>query len=127
MPVEYGPWIAFNPGDTPPDDDAMVQPRFADDSRQRVAEREADVAGNWYWRLDGDGCDIIAYRVVKQPVRGEAVFHGSMHDYFSLHPGGGYRNPDKPARVTFTTADGLLIPGTYTGPDGATIKIEVSK
>lgn len=28
-------------------------------------------------------------------------------------------------RLTFPTADGVLIPGTYTGPDGAQIKIEV--
>jgi hypothetical protein len=126
MTVQYGPWIAFNPGDTPPADDVVVQVHLASETRdelrhQRLKEKRSNL---WTWTIDGSELDIIAYRVVKQPVRGEVVFSGSLHDHFSLHPDRDYRNPDKPARVTFPTADGLLIPGTYHGPDGATIKIE---
>lgn len=64
------------------------------------------------------------YRVKPQPVRGEAVFTGSLLAHYSLLWGRGYEQEEGPARVTFTTADGKLIPGTYTGPDGATITVE---
>jgi hypothetical protein len=52
------------------------------------------------------------------------VFSGSLKAFHSLHPGDNYSNPTMPARVTMSTIDGLLIPGEYIGPDGATIKIE---
>lgn len=130
MTVKYGPWIAFNPGDTPPEDGVMVQPRFADDCRAQLSKRDADMAEIWYWGSDGDSSDIIAYRVAVEPSRGEVIYDGTLRTFYSLHAGLTAKCYDKEAdhvHVTFTTEDGLLIPGTYSGPDGATIKIEVVK
>jgi hypothetical protein len=65
---------------------------------------------------------VTNYRILQQPVRGELVKHVVEHGIFiDLHYG-------KPThRITFPTIDSQLIPGTYTGPDGAQIKIEVLK
>lgn len=125
MTVQYGPWIAFNPGDTPPADDVMVQVQLANETRIQVEretgeERRSDL---WTWTFSGNNGDIIAYRVVKQTVRGEVVVTGWLDE------AGGVFSDEKVGtethRLTLPTTDSKLIPGTYTGPDGATIKIEV--
>ena len=55
---------------------------------------------------------VVTSRAAAQPVMGDQVFTLSMD-------GSDHR------RLTLPTADGDLIPGTYTGPGGAQIKIEV--
>jgi hypothetical protein len=78
----------------------------------------------WGEKVGSTWFDAWIYRAKPQPVRGEVVFSGSLKAFHSLHPGDNYSNPTMPARVTMSTIDGLLIPGEYIGPDGATIKIE---
>ena len=83
-------------------------------------------SGHGWLYIDKPSWDAInTYRARHRwPVRGETVFSGSLKAFHSLHPGDNYSNPTMPARVTMSTIDGLLIPGEYIGPDGATIKIE---
>ena len=82
--------------------------------------------GGWGSKFTGAPFRVDwVYRAAPQPVRGEVVYHGSLNPIYSWHPGTDYSNTNEPARVTLPTLDGKLIPGTYTGPDGATIKIEV--
>jgi hypothetical protein len=63
------------------------------------------------------------YRAAPQPVRGEVVVFGQA--------GGDYwwrRGSDDGVyhyRIAATTLDDNLIPGVYTGPDGATIVVAV--
>lgn len=122
MAVQYGPWIAFNPGDTPPALDVKVQAQAVDQTRKDAMDEDPWPAHRFHW------AGVSDYRVVKQPVRGEVVYDGTLRTFYSLHSGltaNAYDHETDHCHVTFTTADGLLIPGTYTGPDGATIKIEV--
>jgi hypothetical protein len=84
---------------------------------------EMVASGKWKSVLPSFDPDLT-YRAKPQPVRGEQVYNGSLKSFHSLHPGDNYSNPTMPARVTMSTIDGMLIPGEYVGPDGATIKIE---
>ena len=86
--------------------------------------------GPYEWFDGSHWCDVeipywgfkFAYRVKPQPVpvvitgyreEGGAWFFGRISVDQDTH------------RLTITTQDGDLIPGTYTGLDGATIKVEV--
>ena len=122
MTVKYGPWIAFNPGDTPPADDVVVQVQLYDDRRSDIEMDEHRNASNkWNW---GHGVPnpVIAYRVVKQTMRGEVVVTGSLDETGGIFSD--VQTGNETNRLTMPTVDGELIPGIYIGPDGATIKIE---
>lgn len=124
MTVKYGPWVAFNPGDTPPADDVVVQVQGYYGNRDGAEESDLQPSSMCIWE------NIIAYRVLQPLTRGEVIYDGTLRTFYSLHAGLTAKCYDKEAdhvHVTFTTEDGLLIPGTYSGPDGATIKIEVVK
>jgi len=58
------------------------------------------------------------YRVKPQPVRGEVKLFGRVNGAF-----GALYSKDT-HRLTLPILNSDLIPGTYTGPDGATITIE---
>jgi hypothetical protein len=122
MTNKYGPWIAFNPGDTPPSGDVMVQVQLACQTRIQAEEGYFGKADYLGW-LDAliEEYQIIAYRILQQPVRGDVVMLGNAICLDKYH------NSLNTHRVTFPTDDGQLIPGTYTGPDGAQIKIEALK
>jgi hypothetical protein len=122
MADKFGPWIAFNSGDTPPDSGVVVQAQGCTEARSEMEDDEAMAADRYDWS------NVIAYRIQIESVRGEAVYDGTLRPYLSMFPGRSDTHlsgePDY-CRLTFPTADGLLIPGIYTGPDGATIKIEM--
>lgn len=119
MTNKYGPWIAFNEGDTPPADDVMVQVQLDRHTREYAATLHPEEAKNVNWtRYYPADIVVTNYRILQQPVRGEVVMIGNA---ICLDK---YDNSLNTHRVTFPTIDGQLIPGAYTGPDGAQIKIE---
>jgi hypothetical protein len=65
------------------------------------------------------------YRAVPQPVRGEVVVAGFTYD--GSWAFGEVFGSEDTHRLTLPTLYGNLIPGTYTGPDGATITVVALK
>ena len=94
----------------------------------REMSREDAERGNFwgYWCWTHHDCDpqyIIAYRRIKDPVRGDVVLSGWCNDghrgvFFGNGP-----NPHDTHRLTLPTEDGALICGEYVGPGGAVVKV----
>jgi hypothetical protein len=71
-------WIIWNGGDCPVSPDTMVQVQFRCDTRVGAETRSENKAKTWDWRADGRTLDIIAYRVVTDPLWVEIT--GSVDD-----------------------------------------------
>jgi len=55
-------WIEWHGGDCPPVS-GEVEVRFRDDNDEYGFT--TDRAEHWYWKHEGDDCDIVAYRIVR--------------------------------------------------------------
>ena len=115
----WGPWIAFNPGDTPPADDAIIQVQFDYNARLDVVNSAHTMAGDISWDFVGRG-DIIAYRAKPQPVRGGVVFH--IDDDMGVSKEGSDHDTH---RLPLPTIDGALVAGEFRDDAGNMIKLEV--
>lgn len=58
-PIEYGVWYDWQGGECPVDGDTVVYVRLAS------GDEDGGKATSFYWNHDGDGADIVAYRVVE--------------------------------------------------------------
>lgn len=81
-------WIIWNGGDCPVSPDTKVQVQFRSDTRVGAEARSGSKAKDWDWRADGRTLDIIAYRVVTEPLwiglmgwidNGRCVFGNGIH------------------------------------------------
>ena len=77
--------------------------------------------GSWAKKTSDEWQPDWVYRAAPQPVRGEVVRY--LDEYCEVISC--KQNEDDTHRFTLPTLDGKLIPGTYTGPDGATIVVAV--
>ena len=113
--TQFHDWEWFT-GEVPT---GRVQIQCAVQSRIDADSQEAESAGFCDWSIDGVGGDIIAFRRVKEPVRGDVVMTGCKAIYTDM--------PSKydTHRLTLPTEDGALIAGEYIGPGGAVVKVEV--
>ena len=84
------------------------------ETRESAEEGYAALDGNFIWNKR-----IIAFRRVKEPVRGEVVL-----GWDGLTACKGVHKRDT-HRLTLPTDDGALICGEYVGPGGAVVKIEM--
>lgn len=113
---QFGPWLAWNATDksTCPAD-AMGKRVEFDWLSSSGYRRDVNDAN----RIDWTNINLLRYRVMIEPERGEVVKYVDDQLLF-------YFQPDEASthRLTLPTLDGALIPGTYTGPDGAVIKVE---
>ena len=64
-------WIIWNGGDCPVSPDTKVQPQFRYQSRPYAEENRETPAGYLTWEHTHRDCDIIAYRVVTEPLWAE--------------------------------------------------------
>lgn len=64
-------WIIWNGGDCPVSPDTKVQPQFLYQSRPYAEENRETPAGYLTWEHTHRDCDIIAYRVVTEPLWAE--------------------------------------------------------
>ena len=88
-------------------------------STTRILAEKWAVGAFWNWEIaPHDPEYIIAYRRVKEPVRGEVVL-----GWDGLTACKGVHKRDT-HRLTLTTDDGALICGEYVEPGGAILKIE---
>jgi hypothetical protein len=83
--ITYGEWQIWNGGECPVDPETKVQVHLTHETRKRATERPLKRAGNWQWY---SGCDlsIIAYRVVKEPVREVMEFPASAKAFSCTAP-----------------------------------------
>ena len=113
---QFGPWIAWNAtrGSTCPPDAVGKRVEF-DWLSSSGYRRDVNDAN----RIDWTNINLLRYRVLIEPVRGEIVLRSNNGDWWGIGA--------EAAAFTLTlpTDDGAPIPGTYTGPDGAVIKVEV--
>ena len=76
----------------------------------------------WEWeKLPDDPRRIIAFRRVKDPVRGEVVITGVHEKLATVF--GRFDHGDT-HQLTLPTDDGALICGEYVGPGGAVVKVD---
>lgn len=113
MTDEWGDLILWHGEDCPVPGDEPVEAVL------RNMEVRRQLAKNLRWEHEaGDSHDIIAYRRRKQP---------ETRTWYQ-YAGGKFWDREGPmSRRTFTAQvdrDGLLIPGKYTGPDGAKIEVK---
>lgn len=114
---KYGPWIAWNatPDSTcPPDAVGKAGEVDCLGSIGTYSRVKVKDLASVFWTSE----NVLRYRVMIEPVRGEVVFHGLIHGWTVA-----MLEADTHT-LRLPTVDGALIPGTYTGPDGAVIKVE---
>jgi hypothetical protein len=115
--TQFSDWEIWNSKGEKPK--GLVQVQFTFDTRDSAEVSLIRSSSNWAWK------NIIAFRRVIEPVRGEVVLTGNQgrigwifssqdYDEFYTHS------------VTLPTIEGKLIPGKYTGPDGAVLTVEVT-
>jgi len=64
-------WIKWEGGESPVDDDVMVEVRFRNGEKNR-----SSTANTWFWPYRGHSGDIIAYRIAKEPEKKtESLLH----------------------------------------------------
>jgi len=113
--TQFGDWKIWNgKGELPT---GLVQIHRAECNRFQA--EESAIGDYWEWGEDAGGT-IIAFRCVIEPVRGEVVwYHGRYNAPADIEWDGDTH------RITLPTTYGNLIPGKYTGPDGAVVTVEV--
>lgn len=108
--TEYYDWEIYNHGKTPIPE-GKVQVHLNDETREEAEEFKIFPAeGDEVWPT------VVAFRRVKEPVRGEKVVR-----FFCATGTGTYCN-EYVARIDMI--ERKPIPGTYTHPDGHKIKID---
>jgi hypothetical protein len=83
--ITYGEWQIWNGGECPVDPETKVQVHLIHETRGQAIKRPHEEAKEWVWRFDGDG-SIIAYRVVKEPVREVMEFPASAKAFSCTAP-----------------------------------------
>ena len=61
-------WIIWNGGDCPVSPDTKMQPQFRYQSRIYAEENEETRAGSLMWKHIRSDFDIIAYRIIPEPL-----------------------------------------------------------
>ena len=78
----YGPSIKWDGGECPVPENTLVRVKFRDGDSQ-----SGHPAYAYYWRHDGDGADIVEYRIVtEQPDLDAAEWLLSAHGYTVTKP-----------------------------------------
>ena len=111
--TQFHDWEWFT-GDVP---DGMVQTQSQYQTRYEVEKLPAHISDNGSWS------NIIAFRRVKEPFRGEMVLTG-----YQERIGWFFASQDRSGidthRLTLPTNDGALIAGEYIGLGGDVVKVE---
>ena len=114
--MQFGDWEIWSGKGEPPTGMVQVQTKY---DTWFVAEKSHPKDSSLLsWNL------IIAFRRVIEPVRGDVVLTGNQGRIGWIFSSQDYDGLDTHG-ITFPTIDGKLIPGKYTGPDGAVIIVEV--
>lgn len=61
-------WIIWNGGDCPVSPDTKVQMQYRDWTRDEAENCSTKNAGEWNWNWGSDHYDIIAYRIIPEPL-----------------------------------------------------------
>lgn len=72
-------WIIWNGGACQVSPDTIVQPQFRDQSRHDAEKNREVSARDTFWAHTGSDNDVIAYRVVSEPLWAEIT--GYSDDY----------------------------------------------
>lgn len=92
-------WIIWNGGACQVSPDTIVQPQFRDQSRHDAEKNREVSARDTFWAHTGSDNDVIAYRVVSEPLWAEIT--GYSDDYGSTRFVGftGVRHPNDTHRI----------------------------
>jgi hypothetical protein len=83
--ITYGEWQIWNGGECPVDPETKVQVHLLYQTRREAIENPHGKAKDWQWDPDFDVA-IIAYRVVKEPVREVMEFPASAKAFSCTAP-----------------------------------------
>ena len=89
------------------------------ETREKAEKGNGAMARAFIWNRS-----IIAFRRVKEPVRGEMVLYARDYGIGSYGASTSHE-PRDTHRLTLPTDDGALICGEYVGPGGAVVKVEM--
>jgi hypothetical protein len=119
--TQFGDWEWFK-GNVP---SGLVQPWYRDKNQAQAEMAKTYDTSMLDWDFHKTSvARIIAFRRVIEPVRGEVVLTGNQGRIGWIFSSQDYDGLDTHG-ITFPTIDGKLIPGKYTGPDGAVVTVEV--
>jgi hypothetical protein len=125
---KWGPWIGWNGGDNPVECNENVEVIFLDMAAGMEPQHHMDGAEELMWRHSDMHSNIIAYRIRKEAVRGEAVMDivdfGSVWNVTHAHTVSVQRSDAAATRAIIPTLDGTPIPGIYTNEAGDVIVME---
>ncbi len=92
-------WIIWNGGECQVPGKRIV-PQFRDQSRIEAEKNEEHEADEFYWGHSGSNGDIIAYRLIPEPLWAERYISSDVSCGYSEYLGGIFLSPERMSNQT---------------------------